>query len=320
MKIVILDAYCANPGDLSWDRLKNSGELTVYDRTAFDEDEIVSRIGDSEIVLTNKTPLGAAVMARCEKLRYIGVLATGYNVVDIAAAKKRGITVTNIPSYSTAATAQFAVGLLLEICLHIGHHSDAVHAGRWQNCADFSFWDFPCIELDGKTAGIIGFGRIGKQVARILRALGMNIVAFSRSENDEGRALARYVTLDELLTSSDVVSLHCPLTEQTNGIINAANIAKMKDGAILINNSRGPVIVEQDVADALNSGKLSAAAVDVACHEPINADSPLLSAKNCIITPHISWTATEARARLLDITADNIEHFIAGSPINVVNK
>jgi glycerate dehydrogenase len=317
MKIVVLDGYALNPGDLSWEGLSPLGEATVYDRTP--ADEIVSRIGDAEAIFTNKTPITRETLAACPKLRYIGVLATGYNVVDIVAAKERGIPVCNIPTYGTAAVGQFAIAMLLEICHHVAHHSDAVHEGRWSRNIDFCFWDYPLIELDGKTMGIIGFGRIGQRTGEIARALGMRVLAFDSQPNDAGRAIGTYVDLDTLLRESDVVSLHCPLFPQTKGIINASSIAKMKDGVILLNNSRGPLIVEQDLADALNRGKVYAAGLDVVSEEPIAPNNPLLSAKNCLITPHISWAPKESRKRLLDTAVENLARWQAGESANVVN-
>lgn len=317
MKIVILDGYTENPGDLSWEGFAALGELTVYERTA--AADIVPRIGDAEIVYTNKTPITAETLAVCPKLRYIGLLATGYNVVDVAAAKARGVAVTNIPTYGTAAVAQFAIAMLLEICQHVAHHSDAVHAGRWTANPDWCFWDYPLIELDGKTMGIIGFGRIGQATGRIARALGMRVLAYDSRPSDAGRAIAEYVPLDELLANSDVISLHCPLFPETEGIVNKANIARMKDGVILLNNSRGPLVVEQDLSDALNSGKVYAAGLDVVSTEPIRPDNPLLKAKNCFITPHISWAPRESRQRLMDIAVENLRAFLAGAPVNVVN-
>lgn len=317
MKIVILDGYTENPGDLSWEGFAALGELTVYERTA--AADIVPRIGDAEIVYTNKTPITAETLAACPKLRYIGLLATGYNVVDVAAAKARGVAVTNIPTYGTAAVAQFAIAMLLEICHHVAHHSDAVHAGRWTANPDWCFWDYPLIELDGKTMGIIGFGRIGQATGRIARALGMRVLAYDSRPSDAGRAIAEYVPLDELLANSDVISLHCPLFPETEGIVNKANIARMKDGVILLNNSRGPLVVEQDLSDALNSGKVYAAGLDVVSTEPIRPDNPLLKAKNCFITPHISWAPRESRQRLMDIAVENLRAFLAGAPVNVVN-
>lgn len=320
MKIVILDGYTENPGDLSWEGFEALGQLTVYDRTSLtDEAEIIQRIGDAEAVITNKTPLSRSTLDACPSVKYIGVLATGYNVVDVQAAKEKGIPVANIPTYGTAAVAQMAIALLLEVCHHVGHHSDAVHQGRWESNPDWCFWDYPLIELAGKTMGLIGFGRIGQNTAQIAKALGMNILAYDEYPNDSGRALGTYVSLDELLAQSDVISLHCPLFPATQGIINKDNIAKMKDGAIVLNTSRGPLIVEQDLADALNSGKLAAAAVDVVSSEPIKGDNPLLGAKNCIITPHIAWAPKESRARLMDIAVENFRAFLAGAPTNVVN-
>lgn len=317
MKIVILDGYTENPGDLSWEGFAALGELTVYERTA--AADIVPRIGDAEIVYTNKTPITAETLAACPNLRYIGLLATGYNVVDVAAAKARGVAVTNIPTYGTAAVAQFAIAMLLEICHHVAHHSDAVHAGRWTANPDWCFWDYPLIELDGKTMGIIGFGRIGQATGRIARALGMRVLAYDSRPSDTGRAIAEYVPLDELLANSDVISLHCPLFPETEGIVNKANIARMKDGVILLNNSRGLLVVEQDLSDALNSGKVYAAGLDVVSTEPIRPDNPLLKAKNCFITPHISWAPRESRQRLMDIAVENLRAFLAGAPVNVVN-
>lgn len=320
MKIVILDGYTENPGDLSWEGIEKLGNLTVYDRTPLhDTAEIIRRIGDAEIVFTNKTPLDAPIMDACPNLKFIGVLATGYNVVDTAHAKALGIPVSNVPAYGTDSVGQFAIALLLEICHHIGHHDQAVKAGRWQTNPDFCFWDYPLIELAGKTMGIIGFGRIGQKTGTIAKALGMNILATGSHPTPEGEAIAKYVSLEELLEKSDVISLHCPLFPETKGIINRDTIAKMKDGVIILNNSRGPLIVEQDLADALNTGKVYAAGLDVAGTEPINADSPLLTAKNCIITPHISWAAKEPRQRIMNTAEENLRQFLKGTTVNVVN-
>ncbi len=319
MKIVILDGYTENPGDLSWEALERFGELCVYDRSPDDDAEIARRIGDAEIVLTNKCPIRRAVMDACPQLRYISVLATGYNIVDVACAREKGIPVSNVPTYGTAAVGQFAIALLLEICHHVAHHSDAVHQGRWASNPDWCFWDYPLIELAGKTMGIIGFGRIGQTTGRIAKAMGMTILAAGSRESEAGRAIADYVTLDELLERSDVVVLHCPLFPSTQGIINRETIARMKDGVILINNSRGPLVVEQDLADALNSGKIYAAGLDVVSTEPIRDDNPLLTARNCFITPHISWAPKESRERILSITAENLRAFLEGAPVNLVN-
>ena len=321
MKIVVLDGYTENPGDLSWDKLAALGELTVYDRTSYTEDPLIAqRIGDAEVAIVNKTPISRATMDRCPQLKLIALLATGYNVVDCAAAKEKGIQVCNVPTYGTACVGQYAIALLLEVCHHIGHHDRTVHEGKWANHIDWCYWDYPLIELDGKTAGIIGFGRIGQTTGRIAKALGMKVLAHDLYPNDAGRAIADYVDLDTLLSQSDVVFLHCNLTADNERMIDRAAIAKMKDGAILINNSRGQLIDEQDVADALKTGKLAAAGLDVVYTEPIRADNPLLAAPNCILTPHMSWGAKEARQRIMDITADNVKAWLDGAPINVVNK
>lgn len=321
MKIVILDGYTENPGDLSWHELAKLGELRLYDRTPLDDEaEIIKRIGDAKIVITNKTPLSKNTLSACPSVAFIAVLATGYNVVDVVAAKEKGILVSNIPSYGTAAVAQFAIALLLEICHHIGHHDHAVHKGAWENCQDFCFWDYPLIELAEKTMGILGFGRIGQTTGGIAKALGMNVIAYDSYQNDRGREIAEYVELDELFARSDVISLHCPLFPETQGIINKSTIAKMKDGVIILNNSRGPLIVEQDLADALESGKVYAAGLDVVSSEPIGSKNPLLKAKNCLITPHISWAPKESRQRLMDIAVENVRAFIDGKPQNIVNQ
>ncbi len=319
MKIVILDGYTENPGDLSWAQLEAFGELTVYDRTPYETAEIIRRIGNAEIVVTNKVPLTREVLETCPNIRFIAVLATGYNVVDTDCARERGIPVSNVPAYGTAAVGQFAIALLLEICSHVAHHSEAVHAGRWESAPDWTFWDYPLIELAGKTMGIVGFGRIGQTTGRIAKALGMTVLAAGSRETEAGREIARYVDRGELFASSDVICLHCPLFPETAGMINRDTIAQMKDGVILINNSRGGLVVEQDLADALNSGKVLAAGLDVVSTEPIRADNPLLKAKNCFITPHISWAPKEARQRILDCTADNLRAFLDGKPIHVVN-
>jgi glycerate dehydrogenase len=296
----------------------------VYDRTATTAEGtklILERIGDAEIVFTNKTPLTAEIIAAAPAMKFIGVLATGYNVVDVAAAKAKGIVVSNIPTYGTTAVAQMAIALLLEVCHHVGAHSDAVHRGDWTNNKDWCFWNYPLIELAGKTMGIVGFGRIGQNTAQIAQALGMKILAHDSYKIPELESgTLRYVELDELYAESDVISLHCPLFDSTKGMINKASIAKMKNGVILINTSRGPLVVEQDLTDALNSDKVAAAGLDVVSSEPIGADNPLLKAKNCIITPHIAWAPKESRGRLMDIAIENLRQFLAGTPVNVVNK
>ena len=320
MKIIVLDGYTENPGDLSWGGLEALGELKVYDRTPVDDNaEIIRRIGDAQAVYTNKTPVNREIMDACPNLKFISVLATGYNVIDVDCAKEKGIVVSNIPTYGTDSVGQFAIGLLLEICHHIGYHNRVVHEGKWERCPDWCFWDYPLIELAGKTMGIIGFGRIGQKTGTIAKAMGMKVLAYDGHPNDTDRAIAEYVDRDTLLASSDVIALHCPLFPSTQGIINQDTIAKMKDGVILLNNSRGPLVVEQDLADALNSGKVYAAGLDVVSTEPIKGDNPLLKAKNCIITPHISWAPVEARQRIMDMSVDNLKQFLAGTPVNVVN-
>jgi len=321
IKIVVLDGYTENPGDLSWSALEELGELTVHARTSYVEAPVIAeRIGDAQIVITNKTPITKETMERCPKMKLIAVLATGYNVVDAQYAKSKGILVVNVPAYGTQIVGQYALGLLLEICSHYGHHDETVKQGQWERNKDWCYWDYPMIELYGKTAGIIGLGRIGQATARLLGALDMKVLAYDTQQSDEGRKLAKYVALDTLFAESDVIFLHCPLFPETEEIINSSNIAKMKDGVILINNSRGQLVKEQDLADALNSGKVYAAGLDVVSTEPIKGDNPLLKAKNCIITPHISWAARASRQRIMDITADNVKAYIAGTPINVVNK
>ncbi len=322
MKIVVLDGYTLNPGDLSWRNLQVMGDTVIYHRTSLtDYREIIQRIGDSDVVITNKTPLPREVLEACSQVRYIGVLATGYNVVDVDCAREKGIVVTNVPTYGTAAVGQFAIALLLEICHHIGHHSQTVHEGRWESHPDWCFWDYPLIELDSKTMGIIGYGRIGQTTGRIAQALGMKVLAYDACRIPELESdRCRYVQLEELLEKSDVIALHCPLFPETEGLINKESIAKMKKGVIILNNSRGPLIVEQDLADGLNSGKIAAAGLDVVSTEPIQGDNPLLRAKNCFITPHISWAPRESRKRLLDIAVSNLEAFVKGEPVNVVNE
>lgn len=318
MKIVILDGYTENPGDLSWEGFENLGNLTVYDRTP--EALTAERIGEAEIVITNKTPIGRDVLKACPAIKYIGVLATGYNVVDVDAAKEKGIVVCNIPTYGTTAVAQMVFALLLEICHHVGAHSNAVKAGNWTKNQDWCFWDYPLIELAGKTMGIIGYGRIGRTVGKLADAFGMKVLAYDGHPlNLEGDP-AQQVSLEELCARSDVISLHCPLFPSTQGIINKNSIARMKDGVILINTSRGPLIVEEDLAEALRSGKVYAAGCDVVATEPIKEDNPLLGCYNSILTPHIAWAPRESRKRLMDIAVDNLKKYLEGQPQNVVNK
>jgi glycerate dehydrogenase len=318
MRIIVLDGYTLNPGDLSWDELSKLGSLTVYDRTP--ADKVLERIGDAELVFTNKTPLSGETIGALEKVRFIGVLATGYNIVDVEAAKRKGIVVCNVPSYSTSSVAQLTFALLLEICHHVGEHDAAVKSGAWTESPDFCFWRHPLVELADKTLGIVGFGRIGQAVSRIALAMGMRVIYHSRKRSAGLETGMLYSAgLDELLSRSDVISLHCPLFEDTRGMINKNTIAKMKDGVIILNTARGPLIVEEDLAEALGSGKVRAAAMDVVSSEPIKKDNPLLTAKNCIITPHIAWAPKEARIRLMSITVENARKFLQGTPVNVVN-
>lgn len=319
MKIVILDGHALNPGDLSWEPIQQFGALTIYDRTD-SEEETISRIGDSQIVLLNKVPITERVLAACPDIRLICVQATGYNVVDHAAARRRGIPVCNVPSYGTDAVAQFTFGLLLELCHRIGHHDCLVHSGKWCESDCFCFWDTPQMELAGKTMGIVGFGRIGQAVGRIAKAFGMNVIACSRTEYPDGREIAEYVTLDRLLEEADVISLHCPLFPETEKLINPETIGRMKNGAILLNTARGGLVDEDALADALGSGKLRGAAVDVVSVEPMQQENPLLTAPNCIITPHMAWPPIESRQRLLNTVVENIRCFLEGRPQNVVNE
>lgn len=319
MKIVVLDGYTLNPGDLSWQGLQQLGEVVVHDRT--DAGMVAERAAGAEIIFTNKTPVGKDVLSQLPGLKFIGVLATGYNVVDTEAAKAKGIIVSNVPGYGTDSVVQLTFALLLELCLRVQRHSDAVMAGRWAASPDFCFWDYPLTELAHKTIGIIGFGSIGQQVGDVATAFGMNIIATSRTRtNQQHRKNFRWVEMPELLAQSDVVSIHCPLTPETKGLINKNNLQLMKKTAFLLNTSRGPVIVDEDLAAALNNEVIAGAGIDVLSVEPPAKDNPLFGAKNCIITPHIAWATKEARARLMDITISNLAAFISGNPVNVVNK
>ena len=317
MKIVVLDGYALNPGDLSWECLNQFGDVTVYDRTP--AELIVTRIGDADVILLNKPPITEETLAACPSVKLICVLATGYNVVDCGAAKKRNIPVCNVPAYGTAAVAQFTFSLLLELCNAVGHHSESVHNGDWCRSIDFCYWQTPQMELAGKTMGIIGFGRIGRAVGTIAKAFGMRVIAYNRSRCAEGEAIGEYVELDTLFREADIISLHCPLTPQTEGLINAASIEKMKDGAILLNTARGQLVVEKDLSAALSSGKLRGAAVDVVTKEPMECTNPLLNAPNCIITPHMAWSPVESRQRIMDCTVRSIQGFLDGNPVNTVN-
>ena len=319
MKIVILDGYTENPGDLYWGALEKMGNLVVYDRTP--AEKIVERIGDAQAVYVNKVPITRETIDQCPNLRFIGVLATGYNVIDVKAAKAKGITVCNVPTYGTDAVAQYAMALLLELCHHVGEHSECVKRGEWTNHEDWCFWNYPLIELAGKTMGIIGFGRIGQAAAKLAKAFGMEVMAYdSHVISELEGTICHYTDLESLLKQSDVISLHCPLNTETEGIINKNTIDIMKDGAMLINTSRGPLIVEEDLKEALDCGKLGGAAVDVVSIEPIRNDNPLLTAKNVIITPHIAWAPRESRQRLMDVAVGNLKAFIDGNPQNVVSS
>lgn len=319
MKIVILDGRALNPGDLSYDCIRQFGEVTLYQRTET-EAETIERIGDSEIVLVNKVPITEAVLAACPGIRLICVQATGYNIVDCDACARRGIPVTNVPAYGTAAVAQFTMALILELCHRIGLHDQSVHRGDWVKSDNFCYWLTPQTELAGKTLGILGFGRIGREVGKLAKAFGMQVIACNRSQCEEGRQIGEYVDMDTLLARSDILSLHCPQTPGTEKIINARSLARMKDGAMLINTARGGLLDENAVAEALRSGKLRGAAVDVVSKEPMAPDNPLLSAPGCIITPHIAWAPVESRQRLLDTVVENIRAYLCGTPQNVVNR
>ena len=319
MKIVVLDGYTLNPGDLSWDKLFNLGEVVLHDRTP--ADKIKERSLNADVLITNKTPLTEETINDLPHLKYIGVLATGYNIVDTSAAKRRNIIVTNVPSYSTMSVAQLTFALLLELCHHVQKHSDSVMEGKWAESVDFCNWDFPLIELSGKTLGIIGFGNIGKKVADIATVFGMNIIAASRHETDQSeRKNFRWAEINEVLAQADIVSIHCPLLPETKGLINADSLKRMKRSAFLLNTSRGPVVVEPDLADALNNGIIACAAIDVLSIEPPLKDNPLFKTKNCLITPHIAWATKEARGRLMDIAVNNLAAFINGKRVNVVNQ
>jgi len=320
MKIVILDGYAENPGDLSWQGIADLAEpngFTVYDYTP--PEEILPHMAGAQVVFTNKTPLTAETIAACPELKYIGVLATGYNVVDTSAARAHGVTVTNIPTYGTAAVAQYTMALLLELCHHVGAHSDSVRRGDWTKSRDFCYWNFSLIELAGKTMGLIGYGRIGREVGRLARAFGMEVLVYTQPEPQKPEPGAEFVSLPELLRRSDVVSLHCPLFPENTGMINSERLAQIKEGAFLLNTARGPLIDEAAVAEALKTGRLGGAALDVVSVEPIKGDNPLLDAPNCLITPHIAWAAKESRARLMDIAVENLRGYLEGRPVNVVN-
>ena len=318
MEIVVLDGHALNPGDLSWSPLEEFGDLSVYERTP--EDKIKERIGSAEIIFTNKTPLGEEVFADCPELKYVGVLATGYNVVAVEAAREHNVVVTNVPEYGTSAVAQHTFALLLEMCNHAAEHSRAVKSGEWKEAPDFCFWNSPVTELVGKKMGIIGYGNIGQRSGELAQAFGMEVLAYTPHPEPELESeTLQFVDLAELYAKSDVISLHCPLFEETEGMINQESIKQMKDDVLIINTARGRLIVEEDLAAALNEGRVGGAGLDVLAHEPPSKDNPLLEADNTIITPHIAWAAQESRERLLDTAVDNIAQFLDDNPVNVVN-
>ena len=317
MKIVVLDGYALNPGDLSWEEFKHMGDLTVHDRTS--PEEVLKRASIAEIVLTNKTPIRDHVIRELPHLKYIGVLATGYNIIDVDAASKKNIVVTNIPNYGSYSVAQLTFALLLELCHHVQRHSDSVREGRWASSKDWSYWEYPLVELAGKTMGIIGFGNIGQKVGDIASSFGMQVLGSARKETDQShRKNFRWASVPEILQESDVVSIHCPLTPETKGLINAQSVRMMKASSFLLNTSRGPIIVDEDLSEALNADVIAGAGIDVLSIEPPHDNNPLFTAKNCIITPHIAWATKEARARLMQMAVANLQAFLSGKPANVV--
>ncbi|MCB5954091.1 D-2-hydroxyacid dehydrogenase [Enterococcus sp. CWB-B31] len=320
MEIVILDGYTLNPGDLSWQDLEKLGDVRRYDRTSYtDHTEIIERIGSAQAVLTNKTPITKEILAACPRVQYIGALATGYNVIDVEAARQKGIPVTNIPDYSTDAVAQFTFALLLEIFSQVGLHNVSVHSGEWQRSEDFCYWKLPLTELSGKTIGLVGYGKIAQRVAEIAHAFKMTVIYYNYRPKQPQESWAEQVSLDELYDKADIVSLHLPLFPETEKMINHEAVQKMKEGAVLLNTSRGGLLDEQAVALALNTGKLAALGADVVSVEPIEEDNPLLKAPNCYLTPHIAWAPVETRQRLMEIAVDNLCQFLDGQPKNVVN-
>lgn len=317
MKIVVLDGYALNPGDLSWNEFRKLGELVVYDRTR--PEEVLSRARDAQILLTNKTPVREDSISKLPHLKFIGVLATGYNIVDTGAARDKGIVVSNVPDYGSYSVAQLTFALLLELCHHVQRHSDSVERGEWASSPDWSYWKYPLIELAGKTMGIIGFGSIGQKVADIATAFGMNILGAARTHTDQShRKNFKWAEIPSLLQQADVVSIHCPLTPATQGLINSRSLQTMKASALLLNTSRGPIIVEEDLGSALNDGVIAGAGIDVLSVEPPLPGNVLVKAKNCIVTPHIAWATREARTRLMAMAANNVSAFLQGKPVNVV--
>lgn len=318
LKIVVLDGYTLNPGDLTWDSLNKLGDVIIYERTP--TDMIMERCEGADVLFTNKTPLNEITINNLPSLKYIGVLATGYNVVNIDAAKKNGVVVTNVPGYGTMSVVQMTFALLLELCNHVQYHSDTVKNGKWTASNDWCYWDYPLVELAGKTMGIIGFGSIGQKVADVATAFGMNILALDSHRTDQSfRKNFRWAEGQEFFEKSDVISIHCPLFPETKGLINKNNLMKMKKSAFIINTSRGLIVVEKDLAEALNNGIIAGAAIDVLSEEPPEANNPLFDAPNCIITPHISWATKESRARLMDIAVNNLSAFIKEEKLNCIN-
>ena len=317
MRIVVLDGYTLNPGDLSWKDLEAVGSCAIYDRTP--PEQVVERARDARIVLTNKTVLAAETLAQLPRLQFIGVLATGYNVVDVEAARRRGVTVANVPDYGSRSVAQMALAHLLNLANRVGHHAGTVAEGRWSKCPDFCYWDYPLVELDGLQIGIVGLGRIGRTMAQLCAALGMNVVGYDPQSPADLAAYVKLVSLDELFRTSDAISLHCPLTPETRELVNRERLMQMKPTAVLINTSRGPLIDERALADALSANRIAGAGLDVLAIEPPVGDNPLFQAKNCFVTPHISWATKAARQRLLDIAVENVRAFLRGQPQNVVN-
>ncbi|MEX1241874.1 MAG: D-2-hydroxyacid dehydrogenase [Cyclobacteriaceae bacterium] len=317
MKIVVLDGYALNPGDLSWDGINKFGELIVHERTS--PEEILLRSLDADVLFTNKTPIRENIINQLAQLKFIGVLATGYNIIDVDAATKRGVIISNIPNYGSHSVAQLTLALLLELCHHVQRHSDTAREGKWAASKDWCYWDYPLVELTGKTMGIIGFGNIGQKVADIATAFGMNIIGAARTRSDQAhRKNFSWAEIPDLLQQADVASIHCPLTPETKGLINSQSLRTMKKSAFLLNTSRGPIIVDEDLALALNHGVIAGAGIDVLSAEPPAKDNPLFKAKNCIITPHIAWATKEARARLMNMAVNNLEAFVKGAPTNVV--
>ena len=319
MKIVVLDGYALNPGDLSWDGIRKFGDLVVHERTA--PRDVLSRSSDAEVLFTNKTPIREDIIEQLPRLRFIGVLATGYNIIDVDAANRKGIIISNIPNYGSYSVAQLTLALLLELCHHVQNHSDTVRSGKWAASTDWSYWDYPLVELAEKTMGIIGFGNIGQKVADMATTFGMNVLASARTRSDQSRRKNfRWVETRDLLQQSDVVSIHCPLTPETKGLINSQSLRSMKKSAFLLNTSRGPIVVDDDLAEALNEEVIAGAGIDVLSVEPPSKDNPLFKAKNCIITPHIAWATKEARMRLMNMAVDNLGNFVRGTPRNVVRS